>query len=91
MFCQIKCRDVWVVQKWLDRAAMDKYISQQPDPSPRLDSLKTIPEHWDTVKDFELDDYDKVTAFAMDLSLTKKTPLEMAVFEEGKQISGEPT
>lgn len=69
---------------------MDKYISQQPDPAPRLDRLKEFPEHWDSVKDFELDEYDKAAAFAMDLSMTKKTLLEMAIFEEGEKLSESP-
>lgn len=74
MFCQSKCHDVWVVQKW---------DSSVPTSDARSD-------RWDPVRDFEIEDYDKATAFAMDLSQTKKTPTEMAVFEDGKPLSSAP-
>ena len=81
MFCQAKCRDVLVIQQWFTRENINEWRRTNQrigaDPLPQLD------EHWEGIKDFELDEYDKATAFAMDLSMEKKTPTELAVFEDG--------
>jgi hypothetical protein len=93
MFCQAKVRDVWVVQKWLTEKDVD-IIWGQHRTRPGLDGATVdlgpspIKEGWDPVRDFELNEYDKASAFAMDLSMMKKTPLEMAVFDDGVCVSG---
>lgn len=95
MFCQTKCRDVLVVQKWLTREEIDKVQAQwAPYRSrPGLDGTTVDPgsspiaEHWDSVRDFELDEFSRASAFASDLSITEKTQVEMAVFEEGKCVT----
>jgi len=68
MFCQENNRVVLVVQKWGE--------------CQRVNDEKLL-THWESVKDFELNEYDIACAYAMDLSMAKRTVTEVAVFEDG--------
>lgn len=41
---------------------------------------------WEPVRTFELHESDQAYEFAMKLSMTKRIPVERAVFEDGKTI-----
>jgi hypothetical protein len=90
MFDQAKCRDVYVVQQWYTRTMIDNYRKEQLRGAVGdLDIKPTyldIPEHWNAVKDFELDEYDKAAAYAMDLCMEKKHLTEMAIFDNGEMV-----
>lgn len=80
IFCQSKCHDMFVVQRWLSEAHT-RYIAEAPVGN--VHKLSKEPEHWEAVRDFELDEYDKACAFATDLSMTKRPVTELAIFENG--------
>ena len=42
---------------------------------------------WDPVMTFELNESEQANEFAMKLSLTKRDPVEMVVFEDGQKLS----
>jgi hypothetical protein len=42
---------------------------------------------WEVVRNFPLNESEQAHAFAMSLSLTKRIPVEMAVFEDGQKLS----
>lgn len=42
---------------------------------------------WEPVRDFGLHESEQAHEFAMKLSLTKRIPVEMAVFEDGEKLS----
>jgi hypothetical protein len=70
LFCEAKCRDVYVVQKWVTRA--------KSHPADHV-----IEDHWEAVRDFELDQYCETCDLACHLSLTKKPITEKIMFEDG--------
>lgn len=41
---------------------------------------------WEPVRDFGLHESEQANEFSMKLSLTKRVPVEMAVFEDGEKI-----
>jgi hypothetical protein len=90
MFDQPKCRDVYVVQQWYTRTMIDNY--RKGPYRAAVGNFETEPtyrdilEHWGAVKDFELDEYDKAAAYAMDLSMEKKSQAEMVVFDNGEVV-----
>lgn len=42
---------------------------------------------WELVMNFELHESEQANEFAMKLSLTKRVPLEIALYEDGKKLS----
>lgn len=55
-----------------------------------LDVQRWSDGQWKHVIYFELSESAQANEFAMKLSLTKRIPVEMAVFEDGEKLSGEP-
>jgi hypothetical protein len=45
---------------------------------------------WEPVKDFGLYESNEANEFAMKLSMTKRVPVEMAVFEDGEKLGPDP-
>lgn len=88
-FDTTKCQDVFCVQKWMLKSDINRRWAREFSGrgAERL-GLK-IPTYdgigeWDSVKYFDLDEYDKAAAYAMDLSMTKKSVDELAIFEDGQ-------
>jgi hypothetical protein len=44
---------------------------------------------WEKVIDFPLHESEQANEFAMKLSMTKRVPVEMAVFEDGRKIQAD--
>lgn len=82
VFDQRKCHDVYVVQRWMTRLEAKAYVERQQPP------FKVTPEQlcWEPIRDFDLDEYDKAAAYAMDLSMEKKSQAEMVVFDNGDMV-----
>jgi hypothetical protein len=70
MFCQSKLREVFVVQR-LSTKRTHGGAPVGPD------------DLWEPMVDFNLDEYDKACAYAMDLSRDKREIKEVAVFDDG--------
>ena len=51
--------------------------------------LRWCDSQWEPVRDFALNESVQANEFAMKLSLSKRDPVEMAVFEDGEKLSGE--
>lgn len=45
---------------------------------------------WEPVMTFELEERRQAHEFALKLSMTKRVPVQLAVFEDGKKVSGDP-
>lgn len=45
---------------------------------------------WEPVMNFELDELRQAHEFALKLSLSTRIPAELAVFEDGQKLSGDP-
>lgn len=45
---------------------------------------------WEHALNFELSQVKQANEFAMELSMKKEVPVEMAMFEDGQKLSGEP-
>lgn len=68
-------------------------VIRDPDPTSsqvRLAVQRWSSGQWEHVMNFQLHEFDQAHEFAMKLSLTKRFPIEMAVFEDGEKQSGEP-
>jgi hypothetical protein len=52
--------------------------------------LRWCDGQWEPVRDFGLHESEQANEFAMKLSLTKRVPVEMAVFEDGEKLSESP-
>lgn len=87
MFCKTKCRDVLCVQQSPTRQDLDDayHLNRlRPEFAVGLE-VAPVGKNWEPIKDFELDDMDKATAFAIDASLSVRHTLELAMFEDGKR------
>lgn len=78
-------RDVLVVEQWYTPAQIDEYLASLV---PRGVGFmrphdKATKGTWEQVAQFDLHEYDKACAFAMDLSMTKKAVTELVVFDDG--------
>jgi hypothetical protein len=83
MFSQSKAREVYVVQQWMTKEKITrlKEIRREDNLSPPNPN-----ECWESLVEFNLDEYDKAADHAMNLSWEKKGPKEVAVFENGTQV-----
>lgn len=54
----------------------------------KLDVQRWCGGQWEHVMNFELHEFDQAHEFAMKLSMTKRVPTEMAVFEDGEKVEG---
>jgi hypothetical protein len=65
-------------------------IIRCPDPTSSSVTLvvqRWCDGQWEYVKDFPLSESDQAHAFAMGLSLTKRIPVEVAVFDDGTNLT----
>lgn len=64
-------------------------VMRDPDPTSsqvRLAVQRWSSGQWEHVMNFELQESQQAHEFALKLSLTKRFPVEMAVFEDGKKV-----
>lgn len=64
-------------------------IIRWTDPTSSLVNLRVLrwcDAQWEPVKDFPLNESEQANEFAMKLSMTKRIPVEMAVFEDGEKL-----
>lgn len=78
MYCQVKLRDVLVVQQW----APGSVTWNEAAGTKEEDHFR-----WEGVRDFELNEYGKACEYAMNLSMTKQTVAELVAYEEGKEVN----
>lgn len=68
MLNAIAGRDMLTVQQWTPQLVVMDSEAQTSASAP------TLNEHWTSILSFELDEYDKATEYAMNLSLKKMAP-----------------
>lgn len=84
MFCESKCRDVYVIQKWMTKLQLPYQIGAPINETQRL---WKEPEHWEPIRDFEIREYPQACDYAMYLSMEKKPVHQVVVFEDGAEVS----
>jgi hypothetical protein len=69
-------------------------IIRWTDPTSSVVTLRVLrwcDAQWEPVREFPLNESEQANEFAMKLSLTKRVPVEMAVFEDGEKLVPVPS